>query len=172
MIGRVQNSLGAVRAKVSIIFAGIVLSLLILPAFSAAPIIVSYYANWSTHHGVKVSDLPLSNLDVINYSVANICYPGSVQQGCIKQQTCRAVLSIPTTDHRNFRALQQQKQQHPHLKVLLSVGGGWQLQGVLLLLKRQGFPSSFCIFTTIIVAALSGLGWCGFRLGVACRWGR
>jgi chitinase len=106
------------------------------PAASTAAVkpgsgrIVGYYPEWGVYdRKFHVADIPASKLTHINYAFAKIdngeCalfdrfaavekqYPGDNPEGKLRG---------------NFRQLQLLKEQHPHLKTLLAVGG-WTLSG-------------------------------------------
>ncbi|MBL8792483.1 MAG: sigma-70 family RNA polymerase sigma factor [Planctomycetia bacterium] len=108
------------------------------PASSAQPVavkpgsgrIVGYYPEWGIYdRKFHVADIPANKLTHLNYAFAKIengeCalfdrfaavekqYPGDNPEGKLRG---------------NFRQLQLLKQQHPHLKTLLAVGG-WTLSG-------------------------------------------
>lgn len=72
---------------------------------------VGYYAGWASYSGFQVTDIDASKLTHINYAFANISDDGEIVTG------------DPATDHQNFKQLLQLKNQHPHLKTMISVGG-------------------------------------------------
>ncbi len=86
---------------------------------------IGYYAGWSAYSGFNVEDIDASKLTHINYAFANISedgriavgdpwvdienpYPGDTENQAIKG---------------NFNQLKKLKEQNPHLKTLVSVGG-------------------------------------------------
>ena len=73
---------------------------------------VGYYAGWSAYQGYQASDLPAHLLTHINYAFAGI----DPDAGAL-------VLDDPEQDRKNFAALRALREEHPHLKLLLSVGG-------------------------------------------------
>ncbi|MGP4081082.1 glycoside hydrolase family 18 protein [Pseudalkalibacillus sp. R45] len=72
---------------------------------------VGYYAGWAAYSGFRVSDIDASKLTHINYAFANISNDGKIAVG------------DPEVDGENFNQLKDLKEQHPHLKTLISVGG-------------------------------------------------
>jgi chitinase len=80
--------------------------------------IVGYFTSWSVYgHGFEVSDIPAGKLTHVNYAYANI-----------DPQTGACVLGDYWTDDANLRAFGELKARHPHLKLLISVGG-WTWSG-------------------------------------------
>ena len=69
-------------------------------------IVVGYYADWSS---VPFSNLPVQNMDVIDYAFADLDSDGT--------------LSLPPNLASNFQSIAELKQINPQLKVLLSIGG-------------------------------------------------
>ena len=80
----------------------------------AAPerVVVGYYAGWSSYQGYHPADIPAHLLTHINYAFA-----------MIDPDTGTLVLDNPTQDEKNFAALRTLRETHPHLKLMLSVGG-------------------------------------------------
>lgn len=87
---------------------------------SAAPIVrptsngkyvVGYYPSWASSGGVPPASINASLLTHINYAFANISTQGEL------------ILANPQTDRKNFEGLRTLKAKHPHLKLLISVGG-------------------------------------------------
>lgn len=74
--------------------------------------VVGYYAGWSAYQGYQASDLPVHLLTHINYAFAGI----DPDAGTL-------VLDDPEQDRKNFAALRALREKHPHLKLMLSVGG-------------------------------------------------
>ena len=74
--------------------------------------VVGYYAGWSAYQGYQASDLPVRLLTHINYAFAGI----DPDDGTL-------VLDAPELDRKNFAALRALREEHPHLKLMLSVGG-------------------------------------------------
>ncbi|TYS68182.1 glycoside hydrolase family 18 protein [Sutcliffiella horikoshii] len=72
---------------------------------------VGYYAGWSRYSGFNASNIDASKLTHINYAFANVSDDGSI------------VVGDPAIDFQNFKQLRQLKEQHPHLKTMISVGG-------------------------------------------------
>ena len=74
--------------------------------------VVGYYAGWSAYQGYRASDIPAHLLTHINYAFA-----------MIDPDTGTLALDNPAQDEKNFAALRALRAEHPHLKLLLSVGG-------------------------------------------------
>lgn len=74
--------------------------------------VVGYYAGWSAYQGYQASDIPAHLLTHINYAFA-----------MIDPDTGTLALDNPIQDEKNFAALRALREEHPHLKLLLSVGG-------------------------------------------------
>ena len=74
--------------------------------------VVGYYAGWSAYQGYRASDIPAHLLTHINYAFA-----------MIDPDTGTLALDNPTQDEKNFAALRALREEHPHLRLLLSVGG-------------------------------------------------
>ena len=83
---------------------------------SLARVLAGYYAGWSANR-YPVSAIPAGQLTHVIYAFANISASGE------------CVASKPTQDSANWQALQSLKQDHPQLKLLLSVGG-WSQSGL------------------------------------------
>lgn len=89
---------------------------------------VGYYAGWSTYSNFQVSHIDASKLTHINYAFANISSDGKIAIG---DPWADVEKSFPgdTADQLykgNFYQLTKLKEQYPHLKTLISVGGwGW-----------------------------------------------
>lgn len=98
------------------------------PSASATPRIVGYFTSWGIYaRNFQVTDVDASKLTHIQYAFANI-----------DGTTLTAALGDPWADvdqahagdcwnpgclRGNFRQLELLKQQHPHLKVMISIGG-------------------------------------------------
>ena len=86
-----------------------------LPAPSVTPsgkIVVGYYGGWSSYKGYTMDKVPAGNLTHLNYAFAKI-----------DPQTKKIALATPANDLNNFKAMRRLKQNNPHLKTLISVGG-------------------------------------------------
>ncbi|WP_239584141.1 glycoside hydrolase family 18 protein [Aquibacillus albus] len=86
---------------------------------------IGYYAGWSTYSGYQVEDIDASKLTHINYAFANISEDGKIIVGDTWADTEK---EFPGDSDRqafkgNFHQLNKLKEQHPHLKTLISVGG-------------------------------------------------
>ena len=74
--------------------------------------VVGYYAGWSAYQGYQASDIPAHLLTHINYAFA-----------MIDPDTGTLALDNPTQDEKNFADLRALREEYPHLKLILSVGG-------------------------------------------------
>ena len=74
--------------------------------------VVGYYAGWSTYQGYQASDIPAHLLTHINYAFA-----------MIDPDAGTLALDNPTQDEKNFADLRALRDEYPHLKLILSVGG-------------------------------------------------
>lgn len=86
---------------------------------------VGYFTGWSTYSNYQVSDIDASLLTHINYAFANISSDGKIAVG---DSWADVEKTFPgdTADQPykgNFYQLTKLKQQYPHLKTLISVGG-------------------------------------------------
>lgn len=79
-------------------------------------ILAGYYPGWGAGH-YPVADIPADQLTHVFYAFANVSAGGE----CISED--------PKQDDANWPALQTLKQQHPRLRVLISVGG-WSQSGL------------------------------------------
>ena len=79
-------------------------------------VITGYYASWAAYEGYTPLSIPADKLTHINYAFANISSDLEITMG------------DPNIDPENFEKLQQLKQQYPHIKTLISVGG-WLWSG-------------------------------------------
>lgn len=73
---------------------------------------VGYYAGWAAYRGFTPDLLPAEHLTHINYAFARI-----------GPDTLTLELEDPAHDKKNLSALRQLRREHPHLKLLISVGG-------------------------------------------------
>ena len=74
--------------------------------------VVGYYAGWASYQGYQPADIPAHLLTHINYAFA-----------MIDPDTGTLVLDNPQQDQKNFSALRALREEYPHLKLMLSVGG-------------------------------------------------
>jgi chitinase len=86
---------------------------------------IGYYAGWATYSDFQVTDIDASKLTHINYAFANISADGRIKVG-----DSWADIEKPfpgDTENQpfkgNFNQLNKLKEQYPHLKTLISVGG-------------------------------------------------
>lgn len=86
---------------------------------------VGYFTGWSTYLNFQVSNIDASKLTHINYAFANISADGRITLGDPWADVDKP-FSGDTADQPykgNFYQLTKLKEQHPHLKTLISVGG-------------------------------------------------
>jgi chitinase len=86
---------------------------------------VGYFTGWSTYSNFQVADIDASALTHLNYAFANISSDGKIALG---DSWADVEKPFPgdTADQPykgNFYQLTKLKQQYPHLKTLISVGG-------------------------------------------------
>ncbi|MBC5746581.1 S-layer homology domain-containing protein [Dysosmobacter sp. NSJ-60] len=74
--------------------------------------VVGYYAGWAAYQGYTPDQLPAEKLTQINYAFAEI-----------DPVAGRIALGDEPNDLKNLKALRKLRSQHPHLKLLISVGG-------------------------------------------------
>ena len=86
---------------------------------------VGYYTGWSTHSNFQVSNIDASRLSHLNFAFANISADGKISLG-----DSWVDVEKPFPGDRadqpykgNFYQLTKLKEQYPHLKTLISVGG-------------------------------------------------
>lgn len=93
--------------------------------------IVAYYPGWATYgRNYQVMDIDASKITHINYAFANV-QNGEVVLGDSYADTDKFFPGDcwdPGCKRGNFNQLQKLKQQHPHLKLMISVGG-WTWSG-------------------------------------------
>ena len=95
--------------------------------------IVGYYTAWSAAQGYPVTNIPARSLTHVNYAFANVSSAGECILGHPEydvEMTFLAPDSVTGEDATggNFEQLLQLKQEHPHLKTLISIGG-WTWSG-------------------------------------------
>ena len=73
---------------------------------------VGYYAGWAAYQGYTPDQIPAEQLTQINYAFAQI-----------NPNTLTIALENEAHDKKNLAALRQLRNKHPHLKLLISVGG-------------------------------------------------
>lgn len=98
---------------------------------------VTYYTSWSfydTGRGFKPSDIDVSKVTHINYAFSDLCWKKSSTSGtpCENEQIPlqnryvhdgEMIVGDPAVDIANFAAFASIRDVHPHLNVLVSVGG-------------------------------------------------
>ncbi len=86
--------------------------------------IVGYLASWGVRSkGTRIADLPAKDLSHIFYAFGKIGDDGRVALGdpCVDIGVCET--GTPTNPGGNFAELRRLKQQNPHLKLVVSIGG-------------------------------------------------
>ena len=73
---------------------------------------VGYYAGWASYQGYTPDQIPAEHLTHINYAFARI-----------DPDTLTMELEDPAHDKKNLSALRKLREEHPGLKLLISVGG-------------------------------------------------
>jgi chitinase len=86
---------------------------------------IGYYAGWATYSGFQVTDIDASKLTHINYAFANISEDGKIVVGDPWADIEKPFPGDTETQafKGNFNQLNKLKEQYPHLKTLISVGG-------------------------------------------------
>ncbi|MGV6808689.1 MAG: glycosyl hydrolase family 18 protein [bacterium] len=120
---------------------------------ASKPTVTAYFEEWAMytadHH---VSDIPADKLTHINYAFAKVDTAGQVSlydpYAAVERYYAGDSWSDPYMG--NFNQLRKLKEQHPHLKVLISIGG-WTLSGPFYSLAsteagRQQFAQSTLAF--------------------------
>jgi chitinase len=97
------------------------------PEASAGPRVVGYLASWGVRReGVRIAELPAEKLTHVNYAFAAVTPDGRAALGdpCLDAGEC-APGETPGSSGPggNFAELQRLKARHPHLRLLVSVGG-------------------------------------------------
>jgi chitinase len=98
----------------------------------AGPRLIGYFPSWRTYdRDYQVMDVPAEQLTHLIYAFAGISAEGTIEVGDKYADVDRLYDNEPRDPpgpivnliHGNFRQLQLLKQEHPHLKTMLSVGG-------------------------------------------------
>ena len=86
---------------------------------------VGYYTGWSTYSNFQVSNIDASKLSHLNYAFANISADGKIALGdsWVDVEKPFPGDSADQPYKGNFYQLTKLKEQYPHLKTLISVGG-------------------------------------------------
>ena len=93
------------------------------------PRVVGYLASWGVRSkGTRIADLPGDRLTHVIYAFAVIGPDGAMELAdpCLDAGECAS--GTPPTPGGNFGQLRALKERHPHLKVLVAVGG-WTRSG-------------------------------------------
>ncbi|MGO4886266.1 glycosyl hydrolase family 18 protein [Anaerobacillus sp. MEB173] len=87
--------------------------------------LIGYYAGWATYSGFQVTDIDASKLTHINYAFANISDDGKISLGDpwadVEKSFPGDTESQPFKG--NFHQLNKLKEQYPHIKTIISIGG-------------------------------------------------
>ncbi|MFL5560065.1 MAG: glycoside hydrolase family 18 protein, partial [Gemmatimonadaceae bacterium] len=117
-------------------------------AIDAAPRVVGYLFAPAAHAPGLIAALPANALTHIDYAFANISPAGTMILGnpCFDVGACDSTQALPDTLGGSFRALAALKAAHPHLRLLMSIGG-WAWSGrfsdvALTDSSRQAFVTS------------------------------
>lgn len=91
---------------------------------------VGYFSSWSTYSNFQVSNIDASQLTHIHYAFANISEAGEMMLGDSWADVEKSFPGDLSTQpiKGNFNQLLKLKQQYPHLKTVISVGG-WSWSG-------------------------------------------
>jgi chitinase len=86
--------------------------------------VVGYYASWSAYKGLLPDDATVNHLTHLVYAFANISDAGAVILGdpCIDVGQCDSA-GNPELQRGNFSRLLDLRNHHPHLKLLVAIGG-------------------------------------------------
>ncbi|WP_059350193.1 glycosyl hydrolase family 18 protein [Bacillus coahuilensis] len=87
---------------------------------------VGYYTSWSAYMGYYATDIDANKLTHINYAFAKISTDGKIELGDPKVDVHTQLDGDPDglPYYGNFYQLNQLKEEYPHIKTLISVGGG------------------------------------------------
>lgn len=101
-----------------------------LAAAPVQPRLVAYYAGWASYSGREVAHIDASKITHLNYAFANIGLDGRIAVGDATVDTLKL---FPGDDfsspfHGNFNQLRLLKEEYPHMKTLIAVGG-WSWSG-------------------------------------------
>lgn len=89
-----------------------------------APRVVAYYAGWNVYErGYFVRDIPAEKITHLVYAFANISEAGECVLGDPWAEIDRPVTNMQVDYQGTFRELVFLKEDYPHLKTLLAVGG-------------------------------------------------
>ena len=116
--------------------------------YQAGGEVVGYYAGWAAYQGYTPDQLPAEHLTQINYAFARI-----------DPDTLTIALENPAHDKKNLAALRKLRQQHGHLKLLISVGGWSDSQyfsdAAATAARREAFAASCVDF--VVAQGLDGV---------------
>ena len=98
------------------------------PASAAAPRVIGYLAGWGVRtKGTPIAELPGAELTHSIYAFARIADDGrlALSDPCLDVGHCDSTLTDASrpVDGGNFAELRRLKERHPHLKLLVAVGG-------------------------------------------------
>jgi chitinase len=87
------------------------------------PRLVGYYASWNSYNGFSPENIRAELLTHLNYAFATVSRDGTAALGdpCADVGECGRETNDKTEG--NFKQLRRLKKRHPHLKVLIAIGG-------------------------------------------------
>lgn len=94
------------------------------PAGTGSPRIVAYLASWGVRSkGTRITELPADRLTHVIYAFATVTPDGTMalEDPCVDVGRCGSGTALATGG--NFGQLRALKERHPHLKVLVAIGG-------------------------------------------------
>ncbi|HEX6053172.1 MAG TPA: glycoside hydrolase family 18 protein, partial [Gemmatimonadaceae bacterium] len=99
-----------------------------LPAPATAPRVIGYLAGWGVRSkGTRIADLPGAELTHIIYAFARITDDGrlALSDPCLDTGECDSTATVggPQAPGGTFAELRRLKERHPHLRLLVAVGG-------------------------------------------------
>ena len=116
--------------------------------YDGGDIVVGYYAGWAAYQSYTPDQIPAEHLTQINYAFARI-----------DPDTLTIALENEAHDQKNLAALRQLRKEHPHLKLLISVGGWSDSQyfsdAAATAARREAFAASCVDF--VVAQGLDGV---------------
>ena len=116
--------------------------------YDGGDIVVGYYAGWAAYQSYTPDQIPAEHLTQINYAFARI-----------DPDTLTITLENEAHDQKNLAALRQLRKEHPHLKLLISVGGWSDSQyfsdAAATAARREAFAASCVDF--VVAQGLDGV---------------
>lgn len=145
------------RVVLSAVIVSTIFAALVFCAFgthAANPLIVAYYGGWATYSGREIAHIDGDRLTHLIYAFANIGPDLTVSIGDIAIDVNKRFPGDDPTQliKGNFNQLRKLKQRHPHLKILIAIGG-WSWSGrfsdaALTEESRERFAQSVVRFIT------------------------